>query len=386
MADPAEAGGDTAFRLRTELPKRRGASLPAAVQTVWLRLGVLALNSDAAFRFLPSAFETNGSTGGGLEVDCVGPRQRSRDWSQILSVAHRNLSIVRTSSTSAHQMDAGPRLFKYLSSDKLVFFENHLVLLTPPIYLNDPWDFLPKGRNPTEEEILKVWRDVEMENAKASVIHLPTEFWHRQSMERLQKARDRANSKEFAEGLSKYSRERISSEYGIVSLTEKPLCRLMWAHYAESHAGFVAEFATHDQFKHEDLSACGCDIGPVRYAAKVDYPKSFKFRPWTAETIAIDCFSKHPEWEYEQEWRIVWPLKQSFPYEVKSSNCGKTFKRYCLPFEPANLRRVIFGMRMNSEVQKRLRIMLDKDAFKDVQRQTTDIDSKTGELILKPLP
>jgi hypothetical protein len=28
----AERSGDTAFRLRTELPKRRGASLPAAVQ------------------------------------------------------------------------------------------------------------------------------------------------------------------------------------------------------------------------------------------------------------------------------------------------------------------------------------------------------------------
>jgi hypothetical protein len=28
----AERSGDTAFRLRTELPKRRGASLPAAIQ------------------------------------------------------------------------------------------------------------------------------------------------------------------------------------------------------------------------------------------------------------------------------------------------------------------------------------------------------------------
>jgi hypothetical protein len=28
----AERSGDTAFQLRTELPKRRGASLPAAVQ------------------------------------------------------------------------------------------------------------------------------------------------------------------------------------------------------------------------------------------------------------------------------------------------------------------------------------------------------------------
>jgi hypothetical protein len=33
----AERSGDTSFRLRIELSKRRGASLPAAVQKVWLR-------------------------------------------------------------------------------------------------------------------------------------------------------------------------------------------------------------------------------------------------------------------------------------------------------------------------------------------------------------
>jgi hypothetical protein len=36
----AERSGDTAFRLRTKLPKRRGASLPAAVQKIWLRQGI----------------------------------------------------------------------------------------------------------------------------------------------------------------------------------------------------------------------------------------------------------------------------------------------------------------------------------------------------------
>ena len=34
----------------------------------------------------------------------------------------------------------------------------------------------------------------------------------------------------------------LSELIGVVSLTEKPLDRLMWAHYGESHKGFVAEF------------------------------------------------------------------------------------------------------------------------------------------------
>ena len=46
-------------------------------------------------------------------------------------------------------------LFKCFSPDKLDFFENRLVLLTPPKFLNDPWDFLPKGRTLTNDEIFR---------------------------------------------------------------------------------------------------------------------------------------------------------------------------------------------------------------------------------------
>ena len=76
-------------------------------------------------------------------------------------------------------MNETPGLFKYLSPDKLVFFENRLVLLTPPIYLNDPWDFRPNGRFPSEEEILKVWKENESDIARSSVIALPAEYAQR---------------------------------------------------------------------------------------------------------------------------------------------------------------------------------------------------------------
>jgi len=76
-----------------------------------------------------------------------------------------------------------------LDASKLVFFENCLVLPTPPIYLNDPWDFLPKGRLPSEDEILKVWCEIETDISRASIISLPVGFAQREQQGRLEKMR-----------------------------------------------------------------------------------------------------------------------------------------------------------------------------------------------------
>ncbi len=273
-------------------------------------------------------------------------------------------------------------LFKYLSPDKLDFFEKSLVLLTPPKYLNDPWDFLPGGRVASEEEILKVWRENERNIAQTSIIHLPADFAQRQQLERRQAIQTWAKSKEFAEGLPKFSQEKFSSLYGIVSLTENPLCRLMWAHYAESHAGFVAEFTATEHLvePEEKLICCRCMGFP---AGKVKYPPIFKWQPWTSDNIASHCWSKHPLWEYEQEWRMLLPLAGSVGCSAVAEK-NNAPERFCLAFSPEHLTRVIFGMRMKQEMQQRLCLMLNQGEFKHVQKQTTEIDNETGELILKP--
>lgn len=274
-------------------------------------------------------------------------------------------------------------LFKYFPPDKLDFFENRLVLLTPPIFLNDPWDFLQKGQTATCKIIYREWQKIEKEIAQSSPL-IPAWFSKLQPKERWQRMLIAGKSREFVGGLPKYSQERISSTYGIVSLTEKPACRLMWAHYAESHAGFVAEFIASNHFvePEEKLPSCSCIGFP---ACKVKYPPSFKPLPWTADSIVGASWSKHPLWEYEQEWRMLLPLEGSVRCCVVKTEKSSS-ERYCLRFLPENLTRVIFGMRMKPETQQRLRLMLNQNEFKHVQKQITDIDNETGELILKPLP
>jgi hypothetical protein len=275
-------------------------------------------------------------------------------------------------------------LFKYLSPDKLVFFENRLVLLPPPIYLNDPWDFLPKGRVPSEDEILKVWHEIEMENTRSSVIALPAGCAQREQRKRFDRIRAGVTSEKFVGGEGEHYQKEIGRFFGIVSLTELPLSRLMWAHYADSHRGFVAEFAAGEETTAYGFTIRMCAVGPV-VAAKVKYHPDFQQISKNADNVHEVCWSKHPDWEKEREWRIIWPLQQSIARQVSRPGGGELLKRYFLPFAPRGLRSVIFGMRMEAEVKQRLCDMLGLEEFKHVHKETTAIHPETGELVSKPL-
>jgi len=275
-------------------------------------------------------------------------------------------------------------LFKYLSPDKLVFFENQLVQLTPPIYLNDPWDFLPKGRIPSEVEINRVWLEVERNVAQSSVLQLTVQSPLREQQERLEKFRADLASKECLADQGRDYQNEIGKIVGIVSLTEQPLNRSMWAHYADSHKGFVAEFAAGNEGTAHGLTIRMCALGPVA-AAKVKYHPDFQEISQNADNVQKICWSKHPDWVGEQEWRIVWPLQRSLTCTLRYANRDEQIKRFCLPFAAQGLQRVIFGMRMEAGLKQRLCAMLARNGFDHVQKQVTDIDPHTGEMVLKPL-
>ena len=281
-------------------------------------------------------------------------------------------------------MNETPGLFKYLSPDKLVFFENCLVLLTPPIYLNDPWDFRPKGRMPSEEEILKAWQEHESDIARSSVIALPADYAQREQRERFDSIRAGVTSEKFVGGEGEHYQKEIGSFFGIVSLTQLPFSRLMWANYADSHKGFVAEFAAGEETAAYGFTIRMCAVGPVA-AAKVKYHPDFQQISKNADNVHEVCWSKHPDWENEKEWRIICPLQESIARQVNRPCGGELLKRYFLPFAPGGLRRVIFGMRMEVEVKQRLCDMLGREEFKHLQKETTAIHPETGELVSKPL-
>jgi hypothetical protein len=250
-------------------------------------------------------------------------------------------------------------LFKYFPVDlyKVEKLARHQILLTPPKYFNDPWDFLVRREPVTEDEIRALFEKfeselgghVDFEEFKASVTR--TEFLEREGPE-------------MQHGLSKM--------FGVVSLTGNPYHRLMWAYYADSHRGFVAEFAHGPKKEAHGTEAA---MSPFGIAIKVAYePNLQKFKADFSNSIEV-YFTKHRTWEHEDEWRVIEFLARAVP-EPKN---GKTF--YLLGFKPKFLVRIILGLRIDPEVEKRLSEMLDAEEFSHVKRQKMKIDASSGELV-----
>ena len=258
-------------------------------------------------------------------------------------------------------------LFKYFSTDqdKLERFTKGEVYLTPPKYLNDPWDFRLRIEPPTDDFLRKQapWLDPEGMAELRSLVS--TDDWLEKKAEE--------------------ELERLSKDHGLICLSEDPLDMLMWAHYGESHKGFVA------QFKHSDAEAkktasvfpcCGSPFGP---AAKVDYQPQ---RPLlkldqsnTEEVLQKNMMevllTKHLCWQYESEWRVIRPLSTGGQHPTKAGFVLAWFR-------PAYLLRVILGLRVSPEVRFQLREMLNHSEFDHVRKEQMHIAPDSREL--KPRP
>jgi hypothetical protein len=189
-------------------------------------------------------------------------------------------------------------------------------------------------------------------------------------------------SADFHADESRNFQKEIGKVVGVVSLAEEPLDRRMWAHYGESHKGFVAEF-WHGE---EVLKDGFCQrVGPFGPAAKVRYLKHCEQEPeCKRDNSNIDkvLWTKHSEWEYEQEWRVVEQHEKATPGQTKDGE-----PRSLLKFEPSHLIRVIFGYRICPTVEAKLNEMLGRPEFRNVRKEKADIDLvATRELIARELP
>ena len=97
--------------------------------------------------------------------------------------------------------------------------------------------------------------------------------------------------------------EKMRSKMGITCLTEVDDSLLMWAHYANNHHGFCAEYDLMEFNKQLQFT-------PVPVIYSKDRVMFDSLNPETAEEDIMRVFiegitSKSPEWSYENEWRII---------------------------------------------------------------------------------
>lgn len=102
------------------------------------------------------------------------------------------------------------------------------------------------------------------------------------------------NAEKFAQNYQMAFPQKLNAYFGVLCFSTSNDSLLMWAHYADSHKGFVLEFETEDN----EFKELG-DLYEVKYN---------KARPILdpAQTPTMEVYMrKGKEWEYEHEYRLV---------------------------------------------------------------------------------
>jgi hypothetical protein len=208
-----------------------------------------------------------------------------------------------------------PRLYKYFPPERSGFLADPLVRYSPLGAFNDPFEGRPEvtavmGGSELEKALGEVLRDeirssyeklpwAVREKVSPSVYaDLTLEAFH------ANEASVHAAIGAFTKPMANLLQKKFDELIGALCLTETPDNLLMWAHYANSHTGFVVEFDT----THPHFDERRSDADEFRHLRQVNYRDT---RPNGALTDmnGYELFTvKSTHWSYEREWRILRPL------------------------------------------------------------------------------
>jgi hypothetical protein len=176
-------------------------------------------------------------------------------------------------------------LYKYRPLALLHVLAERRIRFTQPVVFNDPFECRPiltPGRETeTQRRLVTALRQ-----AIQQVLGIPAAL----------PSGDQYPHEAANEGLL----GALSNSVGILSLSENPTDLQMWAHYAESHTGFVIGFdATHGWLGSVVRAPTIGALNAVRYVSE-------RKRVNWDELSPLDLYYiKAAEWRHEREWRVV---------------------------------------------------------------------------------
>lgn len=128
---------------------------------------------------------------------------------------------------------------------------------------------------------------------------------------------------------------------------------LMWAHYADSHKGFCAEYEISKDFVTSNFNKYSFTrIGKIQYAEQdfcLDQLKYSDALLW-----------KNPVWSYENEIRVI-DLDYNFNREFKTLKAPK-------------LKAVYLGLKCSSEDEQKLKRALNSECYKNTKLFRMELD------------
>ncbi len=252
-------------------------------------------------------------------------------------------------------------VYKYLSPNRASVLEDGLIRFTQSGALNDPFETTPNMRK--LEQSFRGHAIRMIEQAELSTLDYAI-------------ARSKVGS-HVKKYLEEFHRNNTNN-YAILSLSKVPNNLLMWAHYCDSHRGFVLGFdSTHRFFQTREFKRFST-------LAEVHYSNERPVMPapveWDGSQEQIEKALSSEDWEYEQELRMI--ANPKIADRRVDGVDGHNIYLFKLPDEC--LSEVIFGARMLSE--ERLQIArLAKNRYPHARLFSTALNQEKFDLDIVPL-
>jgi len=169
----------------------------------------------------------------------------------------------------------------------------------------------------------------------------------------------------------------VASELAVLSLSAIADNEVMWSHYADVHRGIVLGLESEDPFFSNAFA--------VKYQSQrptVDMTKQATNDSERKEAIQIICGIKNEAWAYEQEYRVVWPVRMLDPTD-RIDSLG--FSIFVKPFSPSAVKMVVFGSQMKPDAQQDISKLLIEPRFQHVKTFSGLLDTNTYRVTIVPV-
>jgi hypothetical protein len=283
-------------------------------------------------------------------------------------------------------------LYKYVTEDRISILKDGLIRFSQPQAFNDPFELKPHISEIMDRAGLeKTISDLLPEIIKNEYDKQPQEFRNKIPFEIVMSFAE-VNAEKIigdkdlflasgAKIMQQIVCKGIEKVIGILSLSESANNLLMWAHYANSHQGFVIEFDSSNKFFNQQIN----ENDELRYLRKVSYSDerpNIRINVRDGSDAGVKMFlAKSNEWSYEKEWRIMLPLEHS---DKKIKSVPHDIHLFKIPFSAIS--KVIIGARATQEtVQEIKEAIAVNSEFNHTKLCKMLIDDKRYELKMEEI-
>jgi len=148
----------------------------------------------------------------------------------------------------------------------------------------------------------------------------------------------------------------------------------MWAHYAANHTGFAIGFDSTNQFFNRRRS----EHDEFYHLRQVLYTPPPPPRSFSDLGEAATLFlTKHPDWSYEREWRMLPPLADAALTAGAAEDPIHLFT-----FPTAALSSVILGARASQDLRQKIQVLLASKHLTHIEFSQVAVDDELGGLQL----